>query len=400
MVSPTAKDKGTIRSHSVWRFYLQQFSPDDRMIFALDVETSREYRVSIKDASVCKDIYFLEQELSENDVFFIKRLAGKNYPLDERDEKNIDEIIGFLNNDPSPFMDMGEEGRKFFKSKIREYIGDNALRRNQEELFTYYENNFIPLYEKLLKKDSSFYNEVINDKNALLGYMAALGFKTSNFLHSKFFDLLQRIQSEYGMDITNTIKAREGLKNGLKKMEEDLGGEFPFAQERYFSIYYFIIFILSQYLRTRKHFQNDQMYDALERNAEENFPQYKGIFNYKNIMAMIVHYQTYRIGVNFVDEKKFRIVFLETNTGAKFITSDQPIINTYAALQTEKAALAHHELEFYYPLSPDLAILFTDRDCYKDAHTLTLDKQSVDAYNDLIKKSCLKTIYSKYPFSN
>ena|GEM_PF-6821415 len=58
MVSPTAKDKGTIRSHSVWRFYLEQFSSDDKMMFACNVETDGNYKIPKKCFCLQRHLFF------------------------------------------------------------------------------------------------------------------------------------------------------------------------------------------------------------------------------------------------------------------------------------------------------------------------------------------------------
>ena len=54
-------------------------------------------------------------------------------------------------------------------------------------------------------------------------------------------------------------------------------------------------------------------------------------FNYKNIAYLLIHFQTYRMGISLIEDK-FKILLLNNGTEVKFLTSDQPIFNIHAAL--------------------------------------------------------------------
>lgn len=394
MVSPTAGDKGVRGSHSVWRYYLKQFSPDGKCIYAKNIKTGKSHKISIASATVCNDIYRMEEKISPLDVLFFKALASAKGPLDDIDNKIIDELVGFINNDPRPFIQSPEHQALLFQELIAKYIDKDALLRNQEELFTFYEENFIALYEKLLKKDASFFNTLYEDKHMLTGYMAAIAFKTSNFLHTKFIDLLCRAMSESKAPESWINEIRQGHKAGFRQLEALLAEKFPYSSEKYFASYYLICFLFSQNLRTQKYYFN---LSSLEDKIPQEFSMYKGKFNYKNIAYLFIHFQTYRMGISLIEDK-FKILLLNNGTEVKFLTSDQPIFNIHAALSPGQL-LFGEEFELYYPLRPDLAMLFTNKPCYNNIDMIDISADSVVEYNKLTEKICLNMVYSHDSFT-
>ncbi|WP_421201325.1 DUF4238 domain-containing protein [Aeromonas enteropelogenes] len=83
---------------------------------------------------------------------------------------------------------------------------------------------------------------------------------------------------------------------------------------------------------------------------------------------------------------------LENHTYSPFLTSDQPIVNTYAAFG--KQVKDHDELEFYYPLSPEKALLLTKKAEYKDMSSIALKEFEAISYNDIMIDMSHEQIYS------
>lgn len=77
----------------------------------------------------------------------------------------------------------------------------------------------------------------------------------------------------------------------------------------------------------------------------------------------------------FLQRKNYRIVFLRNETGCPFITGDQPIANMLGLNDEQE------RLEFYYPLNPTLAILFTPRGELFPAREKLAELSEVEAYN-------------------
>ncbi|MBY2905730.1 DUF4238 domain-containing protein [Rhizobium leguminosarum] len=88
-------------------------------------------------------------------------------------------------------------------------------------------------------------------------------------------------------------------------------------------------------------------------------------------------------------KSEYRIGFLRNKSDVSFITSDQPVINL---LSTTDA-----EVDFYYPLKPDLAMIYTanlDRYGGEDAE---IGRLSVESYNHRIFAKSDSQIYGNDP---
>ncbi|MCK7632646.1 MULTISPECIES: DUF4238 domain-containing protein [unclassified Shewanella] len=94
----------------------------------------------------------------------------------------------------------------------------------------------------------------------------------------------------------------------------------------------------------------------------------------------------------YAERSQWSSVILENHTSSPFLTSDQPIINTYAAF--DKQVKDHDELEFYYPLSPEKALLLTKRTEYKGVPSKSLNELEVSGYNDIMIDMSHEQIYS------
>jgi hypothetical protein len=88
---------------------------------------------------------------------------------------------------------------------------------------------------------------------------------------------------------------------------------------------------------------------------------------------------------NWMTEKA-RIYFIETNN--EFIASDQPIINIHS--NNEITSESVKEMEFYYPVTPHLALFITAKD-FRDKK---FDKSETDDYNNRLYKKSFEQIYA------
>lgn len=94
----------------------------------------------------------------------------------------------------------------------------------------------------------------------------------------------------------------------------------------------------------------------------------------------------------YVQRKTMRITLLEAH-GAQLITGDQPIVNTRAAHKSDH--LPPSELELYYFISPEFALLMDwgDGSGVKERRTLSADE--VDAYNRLLNRASEEQTYAR-----
>ncbi|HUV97100.1 MAG TPA: DUF4238 domain-containing protein [Acidobacteriaceae bacterium] len=69
--------------------------------------------------------------------------------------------------------------------------------------------------------------------------------------------------------------------------------------------------------------------------------------------------------------------------GLKFITGDQPIINTYAAFIDEATPV--DDLELYFPVSPTHAAIISSHHAYQNTHGKELDAFRVNYLNQAME---------------
>ncbi|NOS75740.1 MAG: DUF4238 domain-containing protein [Methyloglobulus sp.] len=86
------------------------------------------------------------------------------------------------------------------------------------------------------------------------------------------------------------------------------------------------------------------------------------------------------------------MVLLKNNTSVEFITSDQPVINTYAIGFNETEA--PEELELYYPVSPKLAILITNNIEIRNSNIVVPNINQVKNYNRMIIQQSHSQIFT------
>ncbi len=144
----------------------------------------------------------------------------------------------------------------------------------------------------------------------------------------------------------------------------------------------FIFFICQQYFRTQK----------LSNNVRESLGSFNG-FNIDAMWPVLRHISATTVGFSlYQDRKKFRPILIENTSQIPFITGDQPIINTHAVgLGLEDSP---KELEFYYPLTPSLALLLTDNTKFQDYTIIPANKDDVLKYNRYIYDQSGRQIYA------
>lgn len=152
----------------------------------------------------------------------------------------------------------------------------------------------------------------------------------------------------------------------------------------------FVNFVCMQYYRTAGIKENTM---RVLKEAEEYFvnPQFpKGCIKADNLylpMLWLISAQCSDVLL------KAPLTLLINKSNVPFITSDQPVINTKADYSDLSKEIT--ELVFYYPISPQIAILLNDSVCGDKVELSTDDE--VTAYNDLLFKASKKMIFSNIP---
>lgn len=140
----------------------------------------------------------------------------------------------------------------------------------------------------------------------------------------------------------------------------------------------FLFFIVLQYFRTKK----------IKNSVISSFKNYQ--FDMEKIWPFLAHVVSVNLSYDLHLDKSMKLILLENDTNEDFLTGDQPILNTYSFLNDKE--LKHNELEFYYPISPKLAILISDK--IKNNFIKIDDIQKVKKYNEMIINVSLEQIYS------
>lgn len=144
----------------------------------------------------------------------------------------------------------------------------------------------------------------------------------------------------------------------------------------------FIFFICQQYFRTQK----------LSSNVRASLGSFNG-YNIDAMWPVLRHTSATSVGFSlYQDRAKFHPILIENISRTTFITGDQPIINTHAVgLELEDSP---EELEFYYPLTPSLALLFTDNPKYQGEKIVPADEDDVIKYNTYIHQQSGRQVYA------
>ena len=144
----------------------------------------------------------------------------------------------------------------------------------------------------------------------------------------------------------------------------------------------FIYFLSVQYWRTERSKQS-----AIE--AVGNITT----INFENVWNILSHIFAINMGwVLYAERKVFKMVLLKNETVKELITGDQPVINALASLGLSK--IPPTDIELYYPVSPKLAILISEREEYRSARLKLLNESEVISYNNMIVENSLSQIYA------
>lgn len=120
------------------------------------------------------------------------------------------------------------------------------------------------------------------------------------------------------------------------------------------------------------------------------FPQLSNI-NIGACFSVLRHIYATNI-TNSLLSDKFQLTLLRSQQNAKFITGDQPVIDTHAAF-LEQGDMPN-DTEFFYPISPTVAILITSDTKKISAEPNILSDEEVGQYNSAIFNCSYAQIYA------
>ena len=147
---------------------------------------------------------------------------------------------------------------------------------------------------------------------------------------------------------------------------------------------HFILFICFQYVRTKKIYHNmKSVYDYTDKKWR----------NMQSAAWFLRVYFAINLGSHICSNRElWKLVLLRNQTSIPFITCDQPVLNThlYGIPKSEPPP----DLEFYYPITPRLAVLLTRDNRYAYTDKSNLDEIKVNTYNALSVDASHEQIYA------
>jgi len=143
----------------------------------------------------------------------------------------------------------------------------------------------------------------------------------------------------------------------------------------------FLYFISLQYMRTKKVQEN--VVGSISNNLK---------INIKNIWPILRHVYATQIAKSiYVERHDYPLILLKNPTGAPLLTGDQPIINTFASKVRMTSEVK--EIEFYYPISKDTAVLITNNKKYCSTRYI-LNYDEVCFYNNALIACSHEQVFS------
>ena len=205
---------------------------------------------------------------------------------------------------------------------------------------------------------------------------------------------IKRMIGEMGIDVPGidvTIEeiinnAEEELHAGIESraagyIDSILDGDIGFYQTEQGRID-FTYYLCVQYFRTRK----------IQESILARFSANKSV-NMDNIWYVLRHiYAANSAWVLFAETDRFRMHLIRNLSDVPLITGDQPVVNTYAVDRLGVEPVK--DLELYYPVSPALAVLISEKNEYLHGWDIAFSGEDARLHNGYIARSSHEQIYS------
>ncbi|MHB0925204.1 MAG: DUF4238 domain-containing protein [Gallionellaceae bacterium] len=265
---------------------------------------------------------------------------------------------------PSDLMNIGQE-RYFYKLK--------ELTENDIKFVIKFAIE--PIKHKLLRELNTDWLNLFN-----------LIFKLKNFVKEKGViepELNEQIELAIHNMEEDYHQSIEG--NAIKHIDSILAKDISFFQTEKGRMD-FAYFLCVQYMRTKK--RQEAMCNQFK---NQDNPYLEGV-NMENAWSVMRHIYATNMGFSlFADSNRFKMVLINNESTTPFITGDQPVINTYAAGGSNKHV---SDVEFYYPVSPRLAILISPKSEYQSVNEFDISDVDAHAFNIAMLKASHEQIYA------
>jgi hypothetical protein len=290
------------------------------------------------------------------------------------------------------------------KKKRHHYVWRFYLKSwaNKESIFCKMNNKIFQSNLMGIGQEKYFYKlNDLTDKEKVIIQKLAINSSPKHLkkLHNNFvngFTSIYNLKKLFNKELENDNKIAKLFEMYESNMNEDYHSEIESLNIKYIeklldkNINFFTCeedrisfsyYIATQFFRTKK--MKNNVINAVGNNK---------LVDIEKIWPILAHIFSTNLGHSIFIDKKFRLVLLVNKTNLEFITGDQPIINTYAVGKLINEEIK--ELEFYYPLSPKIALLVTEDKKYKEQIINISDNTIINFYNTGIIKESNTQIYA------
>lgn len=215
----------------------------------------------------------------------------------------------------------------------------------------------------------------------------ALVFKAKKFLESSGKDDPE-LNKEIDELINNFEEDFHGEieKSSIKFINYILEEKIDFYQDKEERVG-FLCFLCFQYFRTNK-IKANMISNICSSGIPENW-----CMHFEKTYNIFSHVFAYNVAYSLAMDSGFKILPIKNNSSISLITCDQPVINTFSVGSSPRKMV--DKLELYYPVSPKMAILITEKAKYPNIDALTINESSkIHDYNLLMIAASHEQIYS------
>jgi len=378
----------TKNNHYVPKKYLRSFHNDTQNCIYRYDKISKKIILGggeLYNIGAEKDLYTVKSKITKDEVAFFKKL-WKMYSRETEDNHILGLLTDYMNGTCEKFFDiknyqgLSHETAQLMSDFIYKYFRNDGMARTQENLCSFYERDFFRVYDNILDTQSL---------DCL--YPIAGGFLN---LRTLIYDKLRVVIQQYPLARFRAY-IKEGLKGNIanEKLLEELKKIklLDCLEEKrspYFDLFFYIIF---QYFRC-PWFLNILF-------GDERVSQLKtklGI-SFENVQFLFLQYATIHLLPNW-HKCGMKPVLIKNKTDIPFLTSDRPSINIYCKLIRDIDMYnidAPETFELYFPLSKNVAILYSLKECYGATNEIVVTSQNdIMLYNKQIFDNAEKYVFS------
>lgn len=363
----------TKENHYVPQFYLKSFFNPSNTIFYYDKLSPKIYSTTtLQKIAVKKNLYAIQDKISPADVQYFCDLFQIN-PLPPLARQLLSCLICFLNDELKKlFSIQGKNDKKLeeqLNNLLEHRLNTPNLSRNQELLFSFYEEQFQPIYHQIIKTENAAFLQV--QEKAPTSYLA--------------YKIMHRIFSYLGKKVAIVAKDYPQATPLPAYTFEN-----TFFNDKHLNCLHYII---TQYFRIPLRLSSFSISQSHQDTITKRFG---APITEKNIMFLMLHFQSLNV-IDKLVSNNYRFILIKNQSKKAFITSDNPAINPFNRISSAKEP--PEGFEIFFPLSPNLALLYTkyclDKNFSPQTATITLkDASQVVYWNQLLFKEAERYVYA------